>query len=144
MMRAKKGACSGFSRSVERRPRLSLRRRGMPPVVVLPLGQAEPIQRQLAENLPLAKSGKLVGQQEAIERALKVQVGRVHGAVPAQMSQSRPADVFVGATCDPMWGSGHNMKSRQESLEPEGSPRGIRIPLRFRGLKQGKSRGRTR
>jgi hypothetical protein len=93
---------------MERRPPPSFRGRGMPPVVVLPLGQAEPTQRQLAEELPLAKGGQLIGQQEAIERALEVQVGRVHGALLAQMSRSRPTDVVIGATRDPMSGSVHS------------------------------------
>ncbi|HEY3641047.1 MAG TPA: hypothetical protein VGL31_08130 [Xanthobacteraceae bacterium] len=61
----------------------ALRRGSVAPVVVLALGQAEPLQGQLAQDLPLAHGGQLVGQEEAGERALEGQVGRSHGALLA-------------------------------------------------------------
>jgi hypothetical protein len=59
----------------------ALRRGGVAPVVVLALGQAKPLQGQLAQDLALARGGQLVGQKEAGERALEGQVGRFHGAL---------------------------------------------------------------
>jgi hypothetical protein len=66
---------------------------GVAPVVLLPFGQAEPLHRQIAENLALVGGGQLVGQEEAGERVLKGQVGGFHGALPAQCC-NLPTDIF--------------------------------------------------
>ena len=86
---------------MERVPRL----RGVAPVVILPLGQAQPLQCQLAQRLTLAEGGQLVGQEKAFERALKLQVGRFHGALLAQLPQSPPTSFDIVTTHNPVSGS---------------------------------------